>query len=125
MLPNKRFLRQSGARASAVNSQESSSDFVKRMEQAWLISQIVNHLATATKASSLQYLQLKGVCGMQMVWRNWFLHSWGQHALSSAVKEHQLRYLCRKGDTGSGCCSSCKGTGFRAKWLEQTTSSNP
>ncbi|KAK3439639.1 hypothetical protein EUGRSUZ_C04033 [Eucalyptus grandis] len=48
-----------GVRASMVDSYENSSDFAKRMEQAWLISQVrvSSSLETTCSAKSLQETQ--------------------------------------------------------------------
>ncbi|XP_031496239.1 uncharacterized protein LOC116261556 [Nymphaea colorata] len=115
MLPNKRFLRQSGARASAVDSQESSSDFVKRMEQAWLISQQPRPVVCST-CNSKGYVECKWCGGT-----GFFIL--GDNMLCQVPSRNTSCVICA--GKGSACCSSCKGTGFRAKWLEQRTSSNP
>ncbi|KAK0572317.1 hypothetical protein LWI29_029663 [Acer saccharum] len=74
-----------GARASMVDSYESSSNnFVRRMEQAWLISQQPRPVA----CSSCE---------------------------SNGHIECKCCVICA--GKGSTCCTDCKGTGFRAKWL--------
>ncbi|XP_020523637.1 uncharacterized protein LOC18435300 isoform X2 [Amborella trichopoda] len=48
MIPTRKFSRVCSIRASVVDSSESSSDFVKRMEKAWLISEVLNYLVIPT-----------------------------------------------------------------------------
>ncbi|XP_042516360.1 uncharacterized protein LOC122090736 [Macadamia integrifolia] len=96
-----------GVRASMVDSSESSSDFVKRTEQAWLISQQPRPVSCST-CNSNGHVECKwcGGTGFFMIGDNMLCHV---HSRNSDC------VICA--GKGSMCCSDCKGTGFRAKWL--------
>ncbi|XP_077238186.1 dnaJ/Hsp40 cysteine-rich domain superfamily protein [Tasmannia lanceolata] len=97
-----------GARASMVDSYESSSDFVKRMEQAWLISQQPRPVA-CTSCNSNGHVECKWCGGT-----GFFIL--GDNMLCEVPSRNSTCVICA--GKGSTCCSDCKGTGFRAKWLE-------
>ncbi|KAJ4957877.1 hypothetical protein NE237_024988 [Protea cynaroides] len=96
-----------GVRASMVDSSESSSNFIKRMEQAWLISQQPTPIACST-CNSNGHVECKwcGGTGFFMI---------GDNMLCQVHSRNSNCVICA--GKGSMCCSDCKGTGFRAKWL--------
>ncbi|XP_020595007.1 protein EMBRYO SAC DEVELOPMENT ARREST 3, chloroplastic [Phalaenopsis equestris] len=94
-------------RASAVDSYENSSDFVKRMEQAWLISQQPRPVACSSCASE-GHVECRwcGGTGFFVI---------GNNVLCEVPSRNTSCVICA--GKGSVCCADCKGTGFRAKWL--------
>ncbi|KAJ0984913.1 hypothetical protein J5N97_003269 [Dioscorea zingiberensis] len=95
------------ARASMVDSHESSGDFTKRMEQAWLISQQPRPVACSSCESN-GYVECKWCRGT-----GFFIL--GNNLLCEVPSRNTTCVICA--GKGSTCCSDCKGTGFRAKWL--------
>ncbi|KAL9338681.1 hypothetical protein Peur_067696 [Populus x canadensis] len=94
-------------RASMVDSYESSSDFVKRMEQAWLISQQPRPVACTSCDSKGQ---------VECQWcRGTGFFILGDNMLCQVPSRNTTCVICA--GKGSMCCSDCKGTGFRARWL--------
>ncbi|XP_030468717.2 uncharacterized protein LOC115687339 [Syzygium oleosum] len=102
-----------GVRASTVDSYESSSDFVKRMEQAWLISQQPRPVACSS-CNSKGHVECKWCGGT-----GFFIL--GDNMLCQVPSRNTSCVICA--GKGSTCCSDCKGTGFRAKWLGEPTTS--
>ncbi|XVE53508.1 hypothetical protein DITRI_Ditri03aG0008900 [Diplodiscus trichospermus] len=100
-------------RASAVNSFESSSDFVKRMEKAWVISQQPSPIACSS-CNSKGYVECKWCGGT-----GFFIL--GDNMLCQVPSRNTSCVICA--GKGSQCCSDCKGTGFRAKWLGEPPTS--
>ncbi|KAK2658852.1 hypothetical protein Ddye_005385 [Dipteronia dyeriana] len=97
-----------GARASMVDSYESSSNnFVRRMEQAWLISQQPRPVACSSCESN-GHIECKWCGGT-----GFFIL--GDNMLCQVPSKNSSCVICA--GKGSTCCSDCKGTGFRAKWL--------
>ncbi|KAH7688250.1 Heat shock protein DnaJ cysteine-rich domain-containing protein [Dioscorea alata] len=94
-------------RASIVDSHESSSDFAKRMEQAWLISQQPGPVACSSCESN-GYVECKWCRGT-----GFFIL--GNNLLCEVPSRNTTCVICA--GKGSACCPDCKGTGFRAKWL--------
>ncbi|PIA46008.1 hypothetical protein AQUCO_01600342v1 [Aquilegia coerulea] len=94
-----------GVRASMVDS--SSSNFIKRMEQSWLISQQPTPIGCSS-CNSNGHVECKWCQGT-----GFFIL--GDDMLCQ-VPSRNTRCLICAGE-GSNCCSDCKGTGFRAKWL--------
>ncbi|XVE71285.1 hypothetical protein DITRI_Ditri10aG0139000 [Diplodiscus trichospermus] len=94
-------------RASAVDSYESSSDFVKRMEKAWVISQQPGPIACSS-CNSKGHVECKWCGGT-----GFFIL--GDNMLCQVPSRNTSCVICA--GKGSTCCSDCKGTGFRAKWL--------
>ncbi|ESR63488.1 hypothetical protein KPL70_000112 [Citrus sinensis] len=96
-----------GVRASVVDSYESSSNFVKRMEQAWLISQQPRPVSCSS-CNSNGHIDCKWCAGT-----GFFIL--GDNMLCQVPSRNTTCVICA--GKGSVCCSDCKGTGFRAKWL--------
>uniref|UniRef100_A0A2P2IMC4 Chaperone protein dnaJ n=1 Tax=Rhizophora mucronata TaxID=61149 RepID=A0A2P2IMC4_RHIMU len=95
-------------RASTVDSFESSSsDFVKRIEQAWLISQQPRPIACSS-CNSNGHVECKWCGGT-----GFFIL--GDNMLCQVPSRNTTCVIC--GGKGSMRCCDCKGTGFRAKWL--------
>ncbi|XP_006845409.2 uncharacterized protein LOC18435300 isoform X1 [Amborella trichopoda] len=109
MIPTRKFSRVCSIRASVVDSSESSSDFVKRMEKAWLISEQPRPVA-CTSCNSKGYVECKWCGGT-----GFFIL--GDNMLCQVPSRNTSCVICA--GKGSTCCSNCKGTGFRAKWLGQ------
>ncbi|OVA08889.1 hypothetical protein BVC80_8043g8 [Macleaya cordata] len=99
--------RVSGVRASMVDSYESSSNFAKRMEQAWAISEQPRPIACSS-CNSNGHVECKwcGGTGFFII---------GDNMLCQVPSRNTSCVICT--GKGSMCCSDCKGTGFRAKWL--------
>ncbi|GMI92433.1 hypothetical protein HRI_002912600 [Hibiscus trionum] len=95
------------ARASAVDSYESSSDFVKRMEITWAISQQPRPIVCSSCDS-------KGLVECQWC-RGTGFFILGDNMLCQVPSRNTSCVICA--GKGSKCCSDCKGTGFRAKWM--------
>ncbi|XP_058113994.1 uncharacterized protein LOC131256909 [Magnolia sinica] len=93
----------------AVDSPESSYDFVKRTERAWMISQQPRPVACSS-CDSNGYVECKwcGGTGFFII---------GDNMLCQVPSRNTSCVICA--GKGSTCCSDCKGTGFRAKWLEE------
>ncbi|XP_050216520.1 protein BUNDLE SHEATH DEFECTIVE 2, chloroplastic isoform X2 [Mercurialis annua] len=93
-------------RASTV---ESSSNFAKRTEQAWLISQQPRPVV-CTSCSSNGHIDCEWCAGT-----GFFII--GDNMLCQVPSRNTTCVIC----AGKGLmrCSDCKGTGFRAKWLEE------
>ncbi|PON73191.1 Heat shock protein DnaJ, cysteine-rich domain containing protein [Parasponia andersonii] len=96
-----------GVRASMVDSYESSSNFIKRMEQTWLISQQPRPVACSS-CDSKGHNECKWCAGT-----GFFIL--GDNMLCQVPSRNTTCIICA--GKGSMCCSDCKGTGFRAKWL--------
>ncbi|KDP33492.1 hypothetical protein JCGZ_07063 [Jatropha curcas] len=99
-------------RASMVDSYESSSNFARRMEQAWLISQQPRPVACASCHSN-GHVECKWCAGT-----GFFIL--GDNMLCQVPSRNTTCVICT--GKGSMCCPDCKGTGFRAKWLEEPPS---
>ncbi|KAJ6673890.1 PLASTID TRANSCRIPTIONALLY ACTIVE PROTEIN [Salix viminalis] len=96
-----------GVRASMVDSYESSSDFVKRMEQAWLISEQPMPVACSSCDSDGE---------VECHWcRGTGFFILGDNILCQVPSRNTNCVICA--GKGSMRCSDCKGTGFRAGWL--------
>ncbi|KAI4316421.1 hypothetical protein L6164_024401 [Bauhinia variegata] len=100
----------SGIRASAVDS---SSDFIRRMERAWLISKQPRPIACSS-CDSKGHIECKWCGGT-----GFFIL--GDNMLCEVPSRNTSCIICA--GKGSMCCSDCQGTGFRAKWLEEPPSS--
>ncbi|CAL5419388.1 unnamed protein product [Camellia sinensis] len=94
-------------RASMVDSYESSSNFAKRMEKAWLISQQPRPIACSS-CDSNGHVECKWCGGT-----GFFIL--GDNMLCQVPSRNSSCVICA--GKGSTCCADCKGTGFRAKWL--------
>ncbi|KAG4382556.1 hypothetical protein JHK82_039404 [Glycine max] len=92
---------------------DSSSDFVKRMELAWSISQQSMPIA-CTSCNSKGHTECKwcGGTGFFII---------GDNMLCEVPSRNTSCVVCR--GKGSRCCSDCQGTGFRAKWLKEPPTS--
>ncbi|KAK2392036.1 hypothetical protein P8452_28995 [Trifolium repens] len=99
-------------RGSMVDS-SSSSDFIKRMEQTWLISQQPRPVVCSS-CSSKGHIECKWCRGT-----GFFVL--GDNMLCEVPSRNTSCIICT--GKGSTCCSNCQGTGFRAKWLEQPPTS--
>ncbi|XP_071730567.1 uncharacterized protein [Rutidosis leptorrhynchoides] len=91
------------------SSSENSSNFSKRMEQAWLISQQPRPVACSS-CDSNGHVECKWCGGT-----GFFIL--GDNMLCEVPSRNSSCVICA--GKGSTCCGDCKGTGFRAKWLEQ------
>ncbi|KAE8735204.1 zinc finger CCCH domain-containing protein 18-like [Hibiscus syriacus] len=94
-------------RASAVDSHESSSDFVNRMEKAWVISKQPRPIACSS-CNSMGHIECKWCGGT-----GFFIL--GDNMLCQVPSRNTSCVICA--GKGSTSCSDCKGTGYRAKWL--------
>ncbi|KAI3468376.1 hypothetical protein Pfo_025039 [Paulownia fortunei] len=92
-----------GVRASKVESYE-SSNFVERIERAWLISQA----SACSSCDSKGHVECKWCTGTGF----FFL---GDNMLCQVPSRNTTCVICA--GKGSACCSDCKGTGHHAKWL--------
>ncbi|KAJ9536979.1 hypothetical protein OSB04_029712, partial [Centaurea solstitialis] len=101
-------------RASMVesSSSENSSNFTKRMEQAWLISQQPRPVACSS-CDSNGHVECKWCGGT-----GFFIL--GDNMLCQVPSRNTSCVICA--GKGATSCADCKGTGFRAKWLEQPPS---
>lgn len=95
-----------GVRASMVDSY-GSSDFVKRMEQAWEISQQPTPICCSS-CNSKGHVECKWCTGT-----GFFIL--GDNMLCQVPSRNTSCVICA--GKGSTRCSDCKGTGYRAKWL--------
>ncbi|KAK4422379.1 hypothetical protein Salat_1820200 [Sesamum alatum] len=93
-------------RASTVES-HGSSNFVHRMERAWLISQQPTPVACSS-CDSKGHVECKWCSGT-----GFFIL--GDNMLCQVPSRNTTCVICA--GKGSACCSDCKGTGYRAKWL--------
>ncbi|KAJ8561145.1 hypothetical protein K7X08_027335 [Anisodus acutangulus] len=91
-------------RASAVDS---SSNFVERMEKAWLISKQPRPIICST-CDSNGHVDCKWCGGT-----GFFIL--GDNMLCQVPSRNTSCVICA--GKGSVCCTDCKGTGHRAKWL--------
>ncbi|XP_072989885.1 uncharacterized protein [Typha latifolia] len=96
------------AKASMVDSSESSSSFAKRAELAWLISQQPIPIACSS-CNSKGYVECNWCGGT-----GFFIL--GDNMLCEVPSRNTKCVICA--GKGSACCADCKGTGFRAKWLD-------
>ncbi|XP_010429481.1 PREDICTED: uncharacterized protein LOC104713951 [Camelina sativa] len=96
-------------KASAVDSPESSSNFAKRMDQAWIISQQPSPVGCSS-CNSKGHVECKWCAGT-----GFFIL--GDNMLCQVPSRNTSCVICS--GQGSACCRDCKGTGFRAKWLEK------
>ncbi|WCJ30432.1 DnaJ/Hsp40 cysteine-rich domain superfamily protein [Euphorbia peplus] len=113
-VPNRSIFAGAGARvcivkASMVDSYESSSDFTKRMEQAWLISQQPRPVV-CNSCTSNGFVDCKWCAGT-----GFFII--GDNMLCQVPSRNTTCVICA--GKGSTRCCDCKGTGFRAKWLQE------
>ncbi|KAJ1430180.1 Heat shock protein DnaJ, cysteine-rich domain superfamily [Sesbania bispinosa] len=93
-------------RASMVDS---SSDFVRRMEKTWLISQQPRPIVCSScKSKGQTECNWCGGTGFFII---------GDNMLCEIPSKNTSCIICY--GKGSMCCSDCQGTGFRAKWLEE------
>ncbi|XP_078437913.1 dnaJ/Hsp40 cysteine-rich domain superfamily protein [Wolffia australiana] len=97
------------AKGSVLDSPESPSEFVKRMEQTWLISQQPGPIPCSSCASK-GHMECKwcGGTGFFII---------GDNMLCEFPSRNTTCVICA--GKGSKSCPDCKGTGFRAKWLGQ------
>ncbi|XP_065848744.1 uncharacterized protein [Euphorbia lathyris] len=96
-------------KASMVDSYESSSDFSKRMEQAWLISQQPRPVV-CNSCNSKGCVECKWCAGT-----GFFIL--GDNMLCQVPSRNTTCVICA--GKGSMRCCDCKGTGFRAKWMKE------
>ncbi|KAG8050164.1 hypothetical protein GUJ93_ZPchr0009g1528 [Zizania palustris] len=94
--------------ASTIDSPGSSSDFAKRMERAWLISQQPRPISCST-CQSAGHVECKWCTGT-----GFFIL--GNNMLCEVPSKNTKCVICS--GKGFATCADCKGTGFRAKWLE-------
>ncbi|XP_076936012.1 uncharacterized protein LOC143602937 [Bidens hawaiensis] len=96
-------------RASMVESSpDNSSNFLKRTEQAWLISQQPRPVACSScESDGIVECKWCGGTGFFIL---------GDNMLCEVPSRNSSCVICA--GKGSTCCSDCKGTGFRAKWLD-------
>ncbi|KAJ7966306.1 chaperone protein DnaJ [Quillaja saponaria] len=106
IVPHGTRSRISGIRASTVDS---SSDFVKRMEKTWLISQQPRPVGCSS-------CNLKGHVECKWCGGTGFFIL-GNNMLCQVPSKNTSCVICS--GKGSMSCSDCKGTGFRAKWLDE------
>ncbi|CAA7407319.1 unnamed protein product [Spirodela intermedia] len=106
---NHRISIATAVRASVVDSHGSSSEFIKRMEQAWLISQQPGPIPCSS-CGSKGHTECKWCRGT-----GFFII--GDNMLCEVPSRNTTCVICN--GKGSACCRDCKGTGFRAKWLDQ------
>ncbi|KAE8732547.1 protein ASPARTIC PROTEASE IN GUARD CELL 1-like [Hibiscus syriacus] len=94
-------------RASAVDSYESSSYFVKRMGKAWAISQQPRPIVCSSCDSKghVECQWCRGTCFFIL----------GDNMLCQVPSRNSSCVICA--GKGSKCYSGCKVTGFRAKWM--------
>ncbi|BAF25128.1 uncharacterized protein [Oryza sativa Japonica Group] len=94
--------------ASTIDSPGSSSDFAKRMERAWLISQQPRP-NPCSSCQSAGHVECKWCTGT-----GFFIL--GNNMLCEVPSKNTKCVICS--GKGFATCADCKGTGFRAKWLE-------
>ncbi|CAL1353058.1 unnamed protein product [Linum trigynum] len=101
--------------SAAVDSYGSSPDFIKRMEQAWLISKQPRPVACSS-CDSNGHVECKWCGGT-----GFFIL--GDNMLCQVPSRNTGCVIC----TGNGSmrCRDCKGTGFRAKWLGEPPIPHP
>ncbi|KAK9698164.1 hypothetical protein RND81_08G086200 [Saponaria officinalis] len=106
--PNGVVLRGLKVRASMVDSSaDNSSNFAKRIEQAWLISQQPTPISCSS-CNSNGHVECKWCAGT-----GFFII--GDNMLCEIPSRNTTCVICA--GEGSTRCSDCQGTGFRAKWL--------
>ncbi|KAK7311919.1 hypothetical protein RJT34_10391 [Clitoria ternatea] len=96
-----------------VSMVDSSSDFARRIEQAWLISQQPRPI-TCSSCNSKGHIECKWCGGT-----GFFIL--GDNMLCEVPSRNTSCIICA--GKGSMCCSDCQGTGFRAKWLGEPPTS--
>lgn len=94
---------------SSDSAHENSWQFVKRMEQAWLISKQPRPVCCSS-CDANGYVECKWCRGT-----GFFIL--GDNILCEVPSRNTTCVICM--GQGSVHCSDCKGTGFRAKWLGQ------
>ncbi|KAL5185317.1 hypothetical protein HKD37_17G048829 [Glycine soja] len=116
---------------------DSSSDFVKRMELAWSISQCVResigdnfcdmiyifnrvHVVSQPMPIACTSCNSKGHTECKWCGGTGFFII-GDNVLCEVPSRNTSCVVCR--GKGSRCCSDCQGTGFRAKWLKEPPTS--
>ncbi|XP_062194410.1 uncharacterized protein LOC133897631 [Phragmites australis] len=109
--PSKRAqgLRLVAPMASTVDSPGSSSDFTKRIERAWLISQQPRPISCSS-CQSAGHVECKWCAGT-----GFFIL--GNNMLCEVPSKNTKCVICS--GKGFAACADCKGTGFRARWLEE------
>ncbi|KAK3130111.1 hypothetical protein QOZ80_6BG0489060 [Eleusine coracana subsp. coracana] len=95
--------------ASTVDSPGSSSDFAKRMDRVWLISQQPRPISCSS-CQSAGHVECKWCAGT-----GFFIL--GNKMLCEVPSRNSKCVICA--GKGFVSCANCKGTGFRAKWLEE------
>ncbi|KAF7830377.1 chaperone protein DnaJ [Senna tora] len=105
-----RTIRIPGIRASMVDS---SSEFAKRVERAWLISQQPRPIVCSS-CNSKGHIECKWCNGT-----GFFIL--GDNMLCEVPSKNTSCVICA--GKGLMCCSECQGTGFRAKWLDKPPTS--
>ncbi|XP_057433049.1 uncharacterized protein LOC130725876 [Lotus japonicus] len=96
-----------------VSMVDSSSNFAKRIERAWLISQQPTPIVCSS-CNSKGHIECKWCAGT-----GFFII--GDNMLCEVPSRNTSCIICT--GKGSTCCSNCQGTGFRAKWLEEPPTS--
>ncbi|KAL9239817.1 hypothetical protein vseg_014100 [Gypsophila vaccaria] len=86
---------------------DKSSNFAKRIEQAWLISQQPTPISCSS-CNSNGHVECKWCAGT-----GFFII--GDNMLCEIPSRNTTCVICA--GEGSARCSDCQGTGFRAKWL--------
>ncbi|CAL5081522.1 unnamed protein product [Urochloa decumbens] len=95
--------------ASTVDSPGSSSDFAKRIERAWLISQQPRPISCSS-CQTAGHVECKWCTGT-----GFFIL--GNNMLCEVPSRNTKCVICS--GKGFASCADCQGTGFRAKWLEE------
>ncbi|KAK7351339.1 hypothetical protein VNO77_10713 [Canavalia gladiata] len=92
---------------------DSSADFARRIERAWLISQQPRPIVCSS-CNSKGHIECKwcGGTGFFII---------GDNMLCEVPSRNTSCIICA--GKGSMCCSDCQGTGFRAKWLGEPPTS--
>ncbi|XP_027356325.1 uncharacterized protein LOC113865781 [Abrus precatorius] len=96
-----------------VSMLDSSADFAKRIERAWLISQQPRPIVCSS-CKSKGHIECKWCGGT-----GFFIL--GDNMLCEVPSRNTSCVICA--GKGSMCCSDCRGTGFRAKWLGEPPTS--
>ncbi|WVZ64998.1 hypothetical protein U9M48_014433 [Paspalum notatum var. saurae] len=96
--------------ASTVDSPGSSSDFARRIERAWIISQQPKPISCSS-CQSAGHVECKWCAGT-----GFFIL--GNNMLCEVPSKNTKCVIC-SGKVGFTSCADCQGTGFRAKWLEE------
>ncbi|CAN6167002.1 unnamed protein product [Urochloa humidicola] len=95
--------------AFTVDSPGSSSDFAKRIERAWLISQQPRPISCSS-CQTAGHVECKWCAGT-----GFFIL--GNNMLCEVPSRNTKCVICS--GKGFASCADCQGTGFRAKWLEE------